>query len=69
MSAMPGCPKFFFNSISKKVKMMADGHGMGRHTWEEVTAILQGDLTALSEFLGEYILGLIDNYDLHVNAV
>ena len=62
MSSMPGCPKFFLKGISKNLQKAAHGQGMGRHTCEEVTAILLGDLTALSDFLGKYILDLIDNY-------
>ena len=52
-SIMPHFPKIVFYTISKNVKKMAHGHGMGRHTRDEVTHILQGDLTALSDFLGE----------------
>ena len=39
--------------VSRKVKQSTHGHGMGRHTRVEVFNILQGDIRALSDYLGE----------------
>ena len=39
--------------ISRAVRKQAHGQGMGRHSQQEVMAIGQADLKALSVFLGE----------------
>jgi len=39
--------------ISWDVRKKADGQGIGRHSQEDVMAIGQADLKALSDFLGE----------------
>ena len=42
--------------VSWTIKKQAHGQGLGRHTQEEVMAIGQADMKALSEFLGEMLL-------------
>ena len=39
--------------IIRKIRKQADGQGLGRHSEQEVMAIGQADLKALSVFLGE----------------
>ncbi|XP_050389124.1 failed axon connections homolog, partial [Patella vulgata] len=36
----------------KLVKKQAEAHGIGRHSYEEMVGIEEGDLRAMSEFLG-----------------
>jgi len=55
--------------FQRKMRSNLDGHGMGRHTKEEVYNIAEGDLRALSAILGEkeYILGdKISSFDCAV---
>ena len=40
--------------ISRRVKKMAWGHGMGRHSVEEVIKIGENDCKALSVYLGKH---------------
>ena len=51
-------PRFVLGQISKRLKVMAHGQGMGRHSKEEVMSILRGDMAALSDYLGE--IGIIN---------
>ncbi|KAK6187003.1 hypothetical protein SNE40_006257 [Patella caerulea] len=39
-------------SSGKQVKKQADAQGIGRHSYEEMVGIEEGDLKAMSEFLG-----------------
>ena len=39
---------------SKVRAVNAHGQGMGRHTRDEVYAMARGDMTALSDFIGNY---------------
>jgi len=55
--------------FQRKMRGNLDGHGMGRHTKEEVYAIAEDDLRALSTVLGDkpFILGdKITSYDCTV---
>lgn len=51
-------PKIFVfkNLVGRLVKKELHGHGIGRHSDTEIWSIGKGDLTALSEFLGWFIL-------------
>ncbi len=42
--------------IIRKIRKQADGQGLGRHSEQEVMAIGQADLEALSVFLGEIFI-------------
>ncbi len=51
---IPSLPrKLIFKMILKKIKRDNDGHGMGRHTREEILAFAVEDFTALSVLLGK----------------
>ncbi|KAI8789724.1 failed axon connections homolog isoform X2 [Biomphalaria glabrata] len=54
-------PKIFVfkNLVGRLVKKELHGHGIGRHSDTEIWSIGKGDLTALSEFLGDknYMFG------------
>ena len=39
--------------VTPTIRKMAQAHGMGRHTKEEVLHIARKDLTAFSDFMGE----------------
>lgn len=58
--AIPALPrKLIFKLILKKIKRDNYGHGMGRHTPEEILAFAVEDFTALSVLLGDknYMFG------------
>ena len=42
--------------VTPTIRKMAQAHGMGRHTKEEVLHIARKDLTALSDFIGESVV-------------
>ena len=42
---------FFFPMFQKQVKVLLNGHGMGRHKKDEVYAIAKKDLQTLSDYL------------------
>ena len=46
--------KLVLKMFKGRITSQASGQGMGRHTPEEVCTIARGDLTALSDFMGEY---------------
>ena len=46
--------------ISRKYRQKADGQGIGRHSQKDVMAIGQADLKALSDFLGEAFVTIIN---------
>lgn len=52
-------PSILVWEIGRRTRNMAHAHGVGRHAPEDVDLLLEEDLTALSEFLGEkkYIFG------------
>ena len=45
-------PKWAFYLYRSYFKKAAHGHGIGRHSKEEVMGIMENDLQALSDFLG-----------------
>lgn len=40
--------------VKRAIKSATWGHGIGRHSVDEVWSIAQGDIEALSHFLGKY---------------
>ncbi|XP_041361937.1 failed axon connections homolog [Gigantopelta aegis] len=48
-----GLPKIFIWIAGIKIKTMSCGQGIGRHSYKELIDILEGDLRALSVFLGD----------------
>ncbi|KAK3087452.1 hypothetical protein FSP39_006055 [Pinctada imbricata] len=52
-------PKYVFFLSRRYIRRISHGHGMGRHTQEEVYQLLDEDLQALSDFLGDkkFIVG------------
>lgn len=47
-------PSLVVWEIGRRVKNMTYAHGVGRHSEPEVEKLLEEDLVALSDFLGEY---------------
>jgi glutathione S-transferase len=56
---MIGQPREFVKAAVDNLLGELHGHGMGRHTTDEIETVGKADLTALSDFLGEkpYLLG------------
>ncbi|ESO95855.1 hypothetical protein LOTGIDRAFT_175070 [Lottia gigantea] len=52
LSKVAGFPKFFLWLIRRNVKSELYEQGMGRHSEAEVLQIMEGDLKAISDFLG-----------------
>ncbi len=58
--SMPAPLKWIIPSLARRgIRQQLRGHGMGRHSEEEIHAIGQRDITALADFLGSkpYFLG------------
>ena len=51
--ALPTVPYLAMFLVGRRLKQQAIGHGIGRHSREEVMSIGEEDLRALSAFLGE----------------
>ena len=58
---------FVLTMISRSVRKQAYAQGMGRHSQEEVMAIGMADLKALSVFLGEVVVSVIEHYFYNYN--
>ena len=51
----PGVPSIIMHGISRRVDKQARAQGMGRHTSDETLSLGEGDLKAISNFLGECV--------------
>lgn len=52
-SSLTKLPSIFVWEIGRRTKNMAYAHGIGRHAQPEIETLLEADLVALSDFLGE----------------
>ncbi|XP_046374619.2 failed axon connections homolog isoform X1 [Haliotis rufescens] len=48
-----GVPKLLIWVVARNVKSQTNGHGIGRHGYEEMLQIMEADLRAISSYLGD----------------
>jgi hypothetical protein len=61
----------FVKAVVDNILGELHGHGMGRHTTDEIENVGRADLTALSNFLGDkpYLLGRATGYSFVAHVI